>query len=214
VADATLREVATEVFLDPHRLEPKLLEDFEEALLRCFEKARPEVMTRYFGNRKPTREECNELIDKDSQGEPIKDRHGQPREPIKRAMQMGNEVEAEALRCLRGETALLNRLSEQKYAFSTHPTYQRNPSTGRVEHLPYKMVRSMRRKDLIGSIEPDVVVHPSGSPNIIQAVFDIKFSCVGRDPEWSTYKEGPHAGRPQGDVYEEFLRVLPIIIPH
>jgi hypothetical protein len=132
-------------------------------------------------------------------------------------MQMGNEVEAEALNCLSNETALLEELTKQGYAVSAHPTYQRNPRTGKVEHLPDKLVEDMLRsgqtKDLVGSIEPDVVVHPSGFPNKPQAVYDYKFSCLGYKRGWPTYEDGPHRKKTQGQVYEDFLRVLPVIIP-
>jgi hypothetical protein len=112
---------------------------------------------------------------------------------------------------------LLDELSKQGYAVSTHPTYQRNPSTGKVEHLPYRLVvnmlRSGQQKNLVGSIEPDVVVHPSGFPNKPQAVYDYKFSCLGDKRQWPTYDKLPHKGKTQGQVYEEFLGVPPIIIP-
>jgi len=132
-------------------------------------------------------------------------------------MQMGNEVEAEALKCLGNETALLDKLSKQGYTVSIHQTYQRNPATGKVEHLPGTLVERMlgsgQSGKLFGSIEPDVVVHPSGFPNKIQAVYDYKFSCLGDKREWPTYGTGPHKGKTQGQVYEDLLGVPPIIIP-
>jgi hypothetical protein len=218
LADGTLKEEAAEAFPDSNKLDPALRRAFEEALERCFEMARPVIMMRYFGSRKPAKEECNELIDKDSQGQPLKDRKGRLlKQPTSRAMQMGNEVEAEALKCLENETVLLDKLSKQGYAVSTHPTYQRNPSTGKVEHLPDTLVENMLRsgqhKNLVGSIEPDVVVHPSGFPSKIQAVYDFKFSCLGYKRQWPKYDKEPHKDKTQGQVYEDFLGVPPIIIP-
>jgi hypothetical protein len=158
-------------------------------------------MTKYFGDRRATQKECNEKIGEDG---------------ITRAQKMGNEYEEATLDCLRNESPLLKRLAEHGHALSIEPTYRRNPSTGNVEHVPDKMVETLLRnrqhEQLLGSIKPDIVVHPAGFPNRIQAVYDFKFSCMGYRGAWRRYTKGPHQKRSQGEVYEEFLGIKPKII--
>lgn len=205
LADGTRKEVATEVHAEPDALAPTLKADIQEALVRCAEKARSEVMTRYFGNRRPTQKECNEVIGEDG---------------LTRAQKMGNDYEEAALECIRNDLPLLKRLGEHGHALSIKPTYRRSPSTGKVEHIPNTMVGALLRnkqyEQLRGSIVPDVVVHRQGLPNRVQAVYDFKFSCTGNRGIWRMYDKGPHTNRTQGEVYRELLRVQPEIIdpPH
>jgi hypothetical protein len=158
-------------------------------------------MSRYFGNRRPTQKECNEKIGKDG---------------LTRAQKMGNDYEEAALACVRNDPPLLRRLGENGHALSLKPTYRRNPSTGNVEHIPDTMVETLLRnkqyEQLRGSIVPDVVVHRQGLPNRVQAVYDFKFSCMGKPAEWRRYDKGPHQDSDQGKVYEELLGVHPQII--
>jgi hypothetical protein len=201
LADGTRKEEATEVSPEPHTLDATLKADLQEALVRCAEKARSEIMSRYFGNRRPTKKECNEIIGEDG---------------LTRAQKMGNDYEEAALECVRNDLPLLKRLGEHGHELSLKPTYRRNPSTGNVEHVPDTMVETLLRnkqyEQLRGSIVPDVVVHRQGFPNRVQAVYDFKFSCLGKREEWRTYDKGPHRDRTQGEVYKEFLGVTPSII--
>jgi hypothetical protein len=159
-------------------------------------------MSRYFGNRRPTQQECNEKIGEDG---------------LTRAQHMGNDYEEAALACVRNDLSLLKWLGEHGHALSIKPTYRRNPSTGNVEHVPDTLVENLLRnkqyEQLRGSIVPDVIVHRQGFPNRVQAVYDFKFSCTGGRGSWRMYNKGPHNRRTQGQVYEELLGVVPTIIP-
>jgi hypothetical protein len=172
-----------------------------EALSQCADDARSTVILKHFGDRGPTREECNEVIGVDARGE-----------PITRAMQLGNEQHALALRCAEA------RLKELKPGgFSISPRYRIDPQTGHAQFIPREQVQALlaqgRSAELLGSIEPDIVIH-AGHPHQVQLTFDFKFPCVnGGNTPWRKYPEGhPHHGYNQRDVYERALGVEPLRI--
>jgi hypothetical protein len=158
-------------------------------------------MARHFGTREPTREECNKKVGQDHKGH-----------PITRAEQLGNEQHEAALKCVE------KMLSELKPdGFTIKPRYRRNARTGDVEHIPAERVEALLREgrasELLGSIEPDFVVHKERVPHSIQAVYDFKFPCLsGHKSRWREYPDGPHQGRTQGEVYKEFLGVEPGLV--
>lgn len=178
-------------------LDPALKERIEEALAKCADGARSDVMFKYFAGRKPTAEECNEQVDQDSRGE-----------PITRAMQLGVEQHRVALRCAE------QKLREIKPGgFSLSPRYRYDSTTGKAEYIPRETVNELlkqgRSAELKGTLEPDVVIH-SGAPHQVQAVYDFKFPCVNTDRPsvWRSYSEGRADGiGNQGDLYNKALKV-------
>lgn len=174
-----------------------------EALSQCADDARAEILLKYFNGKSPTQAECSEVVGTDGKGD-----------PITRAMQMGIEQHALALKCAQ------EKLEELKPGgFSITPRYRVNPNTRKVQFLSQAQVKNLldagRSAELRGSIEPDIVIH-LGNPLHVQAVFDFKFPCVngGRTP-WRKYpKNHPYAESTQRDVYTKVLsdkvfRVLP-----
>ncbi len=195
------REVAAVVYVLPHTLDATLKERIRKVLDECADAARSTIMAKHFGNKEPTREECNKKVGQDHKGR-----------PITRAEQLGNEQHEAALRCVE------KRLSELKPdGFSIKPRYGRNARTGVVEHIPAERVEALLREgrasELLGTIEPDLVVHTERAPHSIQAVYDFKFPCLsGHKSRWRDYPDGPHQGRTQGEVYKEFLGVEPGLV--
>ncbi len=176
----------------------------EAVLTECADMARSEILLRRLGERSPSRAECNEVVDRDSRGE-----------PVTRAMLLGREMHQEALKCT--EEKLGEVLPDR---FSLEPCYRYDPRTGRATLInpeeKQALLRQGRSCELVGTINPDVVIH-TGNPLEAQAVYDFKFPCVNSDrtPQWNTYPRGhPHAGRQQGTVYRDALntnvsRVVP-----
>jgi hypothetical protein len=186
-------------------LDPELLEHIDEALAQCANAARLEVMSKHFQGRRPTREECDEEIGKDSRGE-----------PITRAMQLGVEQHRVALQCAD------EKLRELKPGgFDLSPRYRYDPRTGQAVHIPREAVKELlsqgRSAELRGTLEPDIVVH-AGAPHQVQAVYDYKFPCVNTDQRssWRDYPRGrAYSGRNQGELYENALKVKPARVqPH
>jgi hypothetical protein len=180
-------------------LEADLVERIDHALSECANEARSQVMLRHFKTRGPTREECEEEVGRDSQGQ-----------PVTRAMRLGVEQHAVALECAEKK---LRELKPGGYSLS--PRYRYDPSTGKAEYIPAERVKELlsqgRGAELRGTLEPDIVIH-EGSPRRVQAVYDYKFPCVNTDrrSEWRTYPRGsPHGEADQGSLYFKALRVVP-----
>ncbi len=174
-----------------------------QALSECADEARSQVMLKHFGDRGPTKAECDEKI---------VTAHG---ETITRAMQLGNEQHQVALACAQQR---LNGIKPGGFSLSPH--YRVDPSTGRAQHIPRDQVDALlnqgRGVELRGTIEPDVVIH-TGNPHQVQAVFDFKFPCVnsGQAPQWRKYPPG-HPCHPfdQKRMYEDALDTTPqMVIP-
>jgi hypothetical protein len=187
-----------------HSLDAELRARIDAALAECADTARSEVMLKRFG-RSPTRAECAEIVDTDSKGQ-----------PITRAMQLGLEQHALALQCAE------KRLQELKPGgFTIQPRYRVDSKTGKAEYLPREVVETLlkqgRGAELRGTIEPDLVLH-AGQPHRVQDVYDFKFPCApsSKRSDWRTYPEGhPHAGKPQGEVYQKALGGKPARVqPH
>ena len=126
-------------------------------------------------------------------------------------MLLGLEMHQLALKC--AEVGL-NALRPGQ--FSLEPCYRYDSRTGRVTLVSPEerqaLLRQGRSCELAGSLVPDVVIH-SGDPRQALAVYDFKFPCVNSDqePQWRQYPEGhPHAGRRQGEVYEQALNTTKV----
>ncbi len=178
----------------------------EEALTRCADSARSEILLRHEGDFKdltPTADECNQ---------PAKNA---TRKDVTWAMQLGTEMHEEARDC--AEAALSTLLPGR---FSLEQRYQYNRQTGRKRLVSAEEERLLEKTgnagELLGSLKPDVVIH-SGDPLDVKAVYDFKFPCVNTDrvTNWSDYPPGhPYQGSNQGKIYteafgEEPARILP-----
>jgi hypothetical protein len=176
-----------------------------QALKECADQARSEVMYQHF-QRSPTRQECQEVVAYDSQGQ-----------PVTRAMLLGREQHKAALAC-----AELRLRQLKPGGFTIAPRYRYDPSTGLTRFIPPEEVKALleqgRTAELLGTIEPDLVLHLPGQPLHVQHVFDFKFPCVNTDNpiRWRDYPDGhPHQGKSQGRLYKDALKAEPLRVqPH
>ena len=176
----------------------------EEALEECADQARTTVLERRTGGKSPSREECNERVGQDSQGN-----------PVTKAMRMGEEMHREALRCTEEKLSKL-----RPKGFSVEPRYRYDPRTGRTTRVSPEeaeaLLRQGRGSELRGTLVPDVTLHP-GDPLNVEAIYDFKFPCVNTDevPGWRDYPRGhPFEGFSQGEMYERALGKTPArIVP-
>jgi hypothetical protein len=166
-----------------------------QALSDCANEARSEILLKYFGGRGPTQAQCAEVVGMDANGA-----------PVTRAMRLGIEQHEIGLRCAE---AKLQELKPGGFAIS--PRYRSEPGTEKVQYLSREQVKALleagRGAELRGSIEPDIVIH-SGSPLLVQLIFDYKFPCMnGGEPSWREHPAGhPHQFVSQKEVYEALLR--------
>jgi hypothetical protein len=190
---------------DSESLGSELMKRIDKELAKCADMARAEMILRHFEGRGPTAEECEEVVDEDSQGK-----------PITRAMRLGVEQHRTALECAEEK---LKQLKPGGYTLS--PRYRYDVATEKAEYLPREAVKKLldqgRGAELRGTLEPDIVIH-SGSPHQVQAVRDFKFPCVNTDEKspWRQYREGRADGaKNQGDLYWRALKVRPARVqPH
>ncbi len=176
----------------------------DQALAECADNARSEVMLKYF-NRGPTREECEEVVGTDRNGQ-----------PITRAMQLGVEQHEVALRCAAEKLSKL-----RPGGFTLTPRYRFDPRTGKTEYIPREVVEELLRQgrgeELRGTLEPDLVIHEE-NPRRVQDAYDFKFPCMNTSnrSSWRNYPKGhPYSGRSQGEMYGEALGVKPgLVQPH
>lgn len=170
----------------------------DKVLKECAEQASFEVNERLLGEgKRPTRELCQEVVGKDSRGQ-----------PVTRAMELGREKHRVALECAQ------ERLEQEvPDHFSLEPRYQYSLKTKQTRLLDPKQVDEWLRDGLLhkllGTLVPDVVLHAAGKPLQVQAVYDFKFPCPSSNfPSWHDYPSNhPFHPRHQGNVYQEALGV-------
>jgi hypothetical protein len=166
-----------------------------EALKKCADDARLEVLLRYDGYFKgvgPSPDECQEEV-----------LDGTERR-ITWAMRLGLEMHEVALRCAEVELGKL-----RPGGFSLEPRYQYDPETRQPRWIRPDEEQALKKSgnggELLGTLKPDVVLH-SGDPLRVQAIYDFKFPCVNTDqmPKWREYPaDHPYEGRNQGEIYKE-----------
>jgi hypothetical protein len=168
----------------------------EQILTECAEQASFEVNERMLGpGKRPTRELCQKVVGKDSRGQ-----------EVTLAMELGREKHRVARECARER---LGR--EVPDNFSQEPYYQYDRQTGQTRWLDPKLVEEWKRQGLFdqlrGTLSPDVVLHASGNPLQVQAVYDFKFPCpASNSPRWNNYpSHHPHHPANQGELYQEAL---------
>jgi hypothetical protein len=173
----------------------------EDALIKCVEWANDEVNDKRFGGNSPTPAQCQEVLGNDPCGN-----------TVTRAMLLGKQKHRLALQCAELE---LGKLIPKH--FSLEQRYRQDPQTGQTQLVSREEARALLQRgcgaELEGTIVPDVVIH-SGNPLEALAVYDLKFPCpFSNEPSWRDYEEGhPHHGSNQGDIYRNFLRVIPKLV--
>lgn len=204
---------------DSDPLAPSLKLRIEAVLQECADMALIEGLRQHRNGRVPTKQECTQVVRIERSGTAGGSRR---RVEITLAMELGNTMHALADAC--AEEKLKSILPPSRFAVQM--TYRRNPENGSTEWLDKAMVKDTMKKwysregtgqehPLLGSIRPDVVIH-QGDPLRAQAIYDFKFPCGDSgETGWRRHTDGPHEGKTQKDVYEEFsepapaMRVLP-----
>jgi hypothetical protein len=200
-AASTLKNAVTAIRV----LDAALVARIRQALTKCANHARLEVLCRRMDCQSPTREQCIEQLGVDSKGQ-----------PITRAMRLGEEMHREALACVQQELGTL-----RPGGFSLEQRYRYDPESGEVEPIGKEeaeaLLRQGRGQELRGTLVPDIVLH-SGDPRKVQQVYELKFPCVNTDqpPLSRTYPKGhPYQGMTQEQAYESaFQTETFIVIPH
>jgi len=191
-AGATLGSVAATLYLEDQAQRAPV----EEAILECVKDADFQLNERSFGG-SPTQEQCAEVVGQDARGA-----------PITRAMQLGRQKHQLALECIQKK---LQQLRPGR--FSLEQRYRLNEGSGKWVPLSRGEVEALLRargKALVGTIEPDVVIHTGNAAEVLD-VLDLKFPCPGTNPaDWRKYPEGHPSGmRNQGAAYEKAFGVKP-----
>ncbi|WP_375760728.1 hypothetical protein [Corallococcus exercitus] len=169
-----------------------------ELLTSCATEADLDVNLRMFDGKTPTAKQCQEQVGTDAAGQ-----------PITRAMQLGQEKHAVALRCVQARLSV-----ERPGGFSLEQRYGYDMKKGTLRLITRAQVeawlRSGQAGQLLGTLVPDVVIH-LGDPLMAEAVFDFKFPCPVSNPaSWRRYpRSHPYWGKTQGQMYEQALGVQP-----
>lgn len=169
--------------------------ELELRLLECVRRADLEINAPYFGNRRPTRDECREEVGVDRCGR-----------PITRAMDLGRLKHAAALACTREVLAQL-----WPRPFSIEQRYRYYRDAGVLESISPAEEKRLIDEDCTGelwrTIKPDVVLH--ADYNLLRAalILDFKFPCPDTNkPRWTDYGKGSaYEGFNQKLIYQEAL---------
>jgi hypothetical protein len=174
------------------------LQDALDPLMEeCARRAEQTVNRLRLGGKTLSPAECNEQVGVDKDGK-----------PVTRAMALGNEKHEKAFACVEeklGRSLTGYFIINQRYRFNSKTRQYEPISKEEVERL----VRTDRKKELTGSLEPDVVIH-SGNPTRVRFIYDFKFPCTQDNlPTWRAYSRGPHRDQTQGEAYLKAFGVKP-----
>ncbi|MFL5352293.1 hypothetical protein [Archangium sp.] len=190
---STLARIAPALLL-VLRSEDKV-DELEERLQECAQRAERQVNAPLFGDRDPSRQECGEELIVDGCSE-----------PITRAMLLGRQKHDLALACAR------EVLTEHWPApFSIEQRYRFHEASGILETIPrekeQQLIKDRCTGELWGTIKPDIVLH--ADYNLLQAVLvlDFKFPCPpSNPPTWTQYgAKSAFPGKNQGQIYKKAL---------
>lgn len=175
----------------------------EQTMKDCANLANSEVDARLLGKgQRPTRKLCQETFETDKQGN-----------KVTWAQHLGREKHQAAFECMQRELG-----AEFSDNLSLQPHYRYERATKKLDLLDPRQVEEWLRDGLfgllLGTLMPDVVVHESGDPKRVQAVFDFKFPCPSDNgASWYRYPaDHPYHKSTQGDIYREAFRVEPKLI--
>jgi hypothetical protein len=176
-------------------LNSTLRTDIEQALTRCADLARSDVLSKHFHDRTPTAQECNEEIRVDGR-------------TLTRAMWLGNLMHDAAFACAKEQLNLL-----RPGGFTLQPRYRYDPRSGKTSLIPPEEVKRLLdaglHAQLRGTLEPDIVLH-KGDALKAEAVYDFKFPCadLDRPPPWRDRFTSPsHQKVTQKIAYQDALGV-------
>jgi len=167
----------------------------QKALKQCANQARTNVLLEHLDGRRPTPQECNEVVERGGR-------------TLTRAMWRGNLMHDAAFACIQEK---LERL--RPGGFSLKQRYRHDERTGETTLVSKEEVKRLmeqgRKSELKGTIEPDVVLH-AGDPLQPEDVYDFKFPCAdtSRAPPWREYPTTrSHRRLNQKEAYESALGV-------
>jgi hypothetical protein len=200
------KEAATTAAVLKVVLDETARKSIEEALSKCADSARTEVLLRHEGQFErvsPSADECRQMTQNRGR-------------KMSWAQRLGEEMHEVAEACADKALGAL-----RKGRYSLEQRYRiLDPETGEKKLISAEeaaaLVESGNPGELTGTLVPDVVIH-EGDPLTAQAVYDFKFPCVNTDkiPDWTLYAEGhPFEGLTQEAVYQRYIalfvaRVLP-----
>ena len=167
---------ATTLSSDEQQRRDALVQQVDEVVEACADLAQAEVQLQRFGTRPLTAQECSEVVAQLGDGK-----------AVTRAMELGTAKHEFALRCVRER---LGRLLpgmfsiEQRYLYDAKANRKRPISQEEVARL---LAQGLKR-ELLGSLEPDLIIHQAGNLLAIIAVYDFKFPCpASNEPRWGSY---------------------------
>ncbi|MFY0569575.1 hypothetical protein ACN28E_37910 [Archangium lansingense] len=178
----------------------ELQDELDQLMEECADRAEQAINRRRLGGRVLTAAECNEVVGRDADGE-----------PVTRAMELGREKHKESFKCI--EEKLGGRIPKH---FLIEQRYRVDRARGRVKPMSKeevdRLVRLGQKGELKGTVEPDVVIH-SGEPTRARFVYEFKFPCTeGAPTTWTTYSRGPYKGLTQMLVYWNAFGVKPSLV--
>jgi hypothetical protein len=171
------------------------LKRVENILEECAKEVHFQVNEREFGpGKSPTREQCEEVV------------RVQGNQKITRAMELGTIKHELALECARKKLE-----QEVPGNYSLEPRYAYDLKTNRTRLLTREQVEEWLKAGwlhlLLGTLVPDVVLHETGNPMKVQAVYDLKFPChPAAPPSWNSHPAGhPYFKFNQKQIYQKAL---------
>ncbi|MFL5353109.1 hypothetical protein [Archangium sp.] len=200
------KEAATTAAVLKVVLDETARKSIEEALSKCADSARTEVLLRHEGQFErvfPSADECRQMTQNKGR-------------KMSWAQRLGEQMHEVAEACADKALGAL-----RKGRYSLEQRYRiLDPETGEKKLVSAEaaeaLVESGNAGELTGTLVPDVVIH-EGDPLTAQAVYDFKFPCVNTDraPDWNWYPdEHPFEGKTQKTVYQKYIapivaRVVP-----
>ncbi|NMO22032.1 hypothetical protein HPC49_35600 [Pyxidicoccus fallax] len=167
----------------------------ESILVDCVKAAHFQVNERMFGQgKRPTLEQCEEKVKNPWNQE------------VKLSVELGRLKHEDAFECVRRE---LDAFMQGGY--SIEPRYAYNVKTKQTRLISREQVEEWLQAGwqhlLLGTLVPDFVIHETGNPLKVQAVYDFKFPCANDlDVQWRLYPpRHPYQFKDQGRMYKEAL---------
>jgi hypothetical protein len=171
----------------------------ERILTECSQQAEASVNELVLGQA-PTVEDCRKVLGKDAQGQ-----------EDTQARKLGRQKHTVARLCVQQALEEEENVDLRNHVL-LEPVYRVGATPGPRELIAPRQVEQWRAEapgKLRGTLVPDVVVHASGQPLSIQALYDFKFPCPGdKGPQWGEYLGGRTSrDKNQGRVYWDYLQV-------
>ncbi len=175
-----------------------LVARIERILTECSQHAEASINEMVLG-RAPTVEDCQKVLGRDAQGQ---------QDTL--ARKLGRQKHTVARLCVQASLEEEHNADLRRYVL-LEPVYRVGGGPGGPQELIAPAQAERWRVEapgkLRGTLVPDVVVHASGQPLRLHAVYDFKFPCPGdREAQWGFYpRNSPYKGMSQGRAYREYL---------